>query len=261
MGEDKGKAPRSDGRAAACKKSGESKAASDKPQHSHAREKILEIHRVLKEMYPAPVSGLLEPKRENPIDVLVAVILSQATNDTLSDRAFESLKRAFPTWESVASADPALVEGALAAGGLQKEKTKKIQAALNKIQEDFGEISLDRLAGKSPRECFDYLVSLPGVGPKTAACVMAFGLNMPAFPVDTHVYRLSKRLGLVPREWNPVKTQDYLEDVTPDELKVPLHLLLIRHGREVCTSRKPKCSVCALRDLCGGEESSGTNLS
>ena len=223
--------------------------------------KIRDIYLLLKGHYPAPFSGLLEPKRNSPVDVLVATILSQATNDTLSDRAFEALKAAFPTWEGVVDADPSSVEKALAVGGLQREKTKKIQSALRKLRSDFGGVTLDGLANRSPRECFDYLVSLPGVGPMTAACVMAFGLNIPAFPVDTHVFRLAKRLDLVPRRWTPEKTQRYLEEITPDEIKMPLHLLLIRHGREVCSSRKPKCSICALKDLCGGDESSKKNFS
>jgi len=228
---------------------------------SDNEKKIQDIYRLLKDQYPVPYSGLLEPKRENPVDVLVATILSQATNDTLSDRAFHALKEAFPTWEMVADADPASIEKALAVGGLQKEKTKKIQGVLKKLRSDFGKVSLDGLADKSPGECFDYLVSLPGVGPKTAACVMAFGLNMPAFPVDTHVHRLAKRLALVPGNFTAEKTQRHLEEITPDELKMPLHLLLIRHGREVCSSRRPKCSACALKDLCEGDESSKKNLS
>ena len=223
--------------------------------------KIRDIYLLLKEHYPATHSGLLEPKRDNPVDVLVATILSQATNDTLSERAFQTLKKTFPSWETVVDADPASLEEVLAEGGLQREKTKKIQGALGKLRRDFGKVSLDGLARRSPRECFDYLVSLPGVGPKTAACVMAFALDMPAFPVDTHVHRLSKRLGLVPPGLTAEKTQKHLEEITPDEIKMPLHLLLIRHGREVCSSRRPKCSICTLRDFCGGDESSKKNHS
>lgn len=193
--------------------------------------------------------------------MLVATILSQATNDTLTGRAFAALKSAFPSWDLVADAEPSVVEGALAAGGLQREKTKKVQGALRKLREDFGEVTLDGLAGKSVRECFDYLVSLPGVGPKTAACVIGFGLGKPAFPVDTHVHRLSKRLGLVPERFTAEKTQKYLEEITPQDIKMPLHVLMIKHGRETCSSRRPKCSICPLSDLCGGYESPEKNLS
>ncbi len=222
--------------------------------------RIQEIYDLLKKHYPGAFSGLLEPKRGNPVDVLVATILSQATNDTLSDRAFHSLKNAFSSWDEVVDADPAEVARALAAGGLQREKTKKIQGTLRKLRDDFGTVTLDGLRDKSPQDTFDYLVSLPGVGPKTAACVMVFGLGKPAFPVDTHVHRLSKRLGLVPDRCNAAKTQEHLEKITPDEIKMPLHVLMIRHGREVCSSRKPKCSVCPLANLCGGDESSEKNL-
>jgi endonuclease-3 len=223
------------------------------------RERILDIHSRLADFYPTTYSGLLEPKRGNPVDVLVATILSQATNDTLSDRAFHALKRAFASWDDVIDAEPSSVEAALVAGGLQKEKTKKIQSALSKLRNDFGTVTLKPLEDKTSEECFDYLVSLPGVGPKTAACVMVFGLGKPAFPVDTHVFRVSKRLGLVPEKANAVKAQELLEEHTPDELKLPLHLLMIRHGRALCASRKPKCSGCPLNHLCEGDPSPKEN--
>lgn len=225
------------------------------------RERLIGIYRCLRDLYPDVYSGLLEPKRGDPIDVLVATILSQATNDTLSDRAFSGLKRRFPTWDEVLDAEARLVEEALAVGGLQREKTKKIRSALSKIRSDFGSVTLEPLRSKTTRECFGYLVSLPGVGPKTAACVLAFGLERPAFPVDTHVHRLSKRLGLVPEKWSAEKTQRFLEENTPEELKLPLHVLLIRHGRSICAARKPKCSMCPLAHFCEGDPNAKKNLS
>lgn len=185
--------------------------------------------------------------------------MSQATNDTLSGRAFGDLKKAFPTWDEVIEADALSVERALAAGGLQKEKAKKIQAALRRIREDFRGVTLAPLTEKTTGECFDYLTSLPGVGPKTAACVLVFGLGKPAVPVDTHVHRLSKRLGLVPQKCGAEKAQKFLEENTPDELKLSLHVLMIRHGRNVCSSRNPKCSMCPLADICEGDPLSEKN--
>lgn len=213
---------------------------------------IEKVHSVLESMYPGTYSGLLEPNRGNCLDVLVATILSQATNDTLSGRAFDALKAAYPTWEGVLSADPSEVEKHLAVGGLQREKTKKIRDALSKIKEDFGEITLDSLSELSPKEAFDYLTSLPGVGPKTAACVIGFGLCKPAFPVDTHVLRLSKRLGLVPPKATAEKAQAILSEAVPPHLQMPLHVLMIRHGRETCHSRKPRCESCPLHESCAG---------
>jgi endonuclease-3 len=209
-----------------------------------------EIHDALQSLYPDAYSPLLEPRRGNPVDVLVATILSQATNDTLSSRAFDALKGAFQTWGSMLDADPAEVERLLAVGGLQREKTKKIRAALRKIRDDFGRITLDPLSRLPPDTAYGYLTSLPGVGPKTAACVIGFGLGTPAFPVDTHVLRMARRLGLVPDKAGASKTQKALEAVTPPEIKMPLHVMMIRHGRGVCLPRKPRCQGCPLRDGC-----------
>jgi endonuclease-3 len=195
--------------------------------------RVREIYEALRSIYPDAYSSLLEPNRGNPLDVLVATILSQATNDTLSGRAFDALKKAFPTWEDVLAADPLEVEKPLAAGGLQREKTKKIRETLTRIKADFGSITLDALSAWPAEKTFDYLVSLPGVGPKTAACVIGFGLGKPAFPVDTHVQRISKRLGLVPLKSPAEKTQKTLSAVVPPEIQMPLHVLMIRHGRSI----------------------------
>jgi len=213
-------------------------------------ERMRKVHDALQALYPGVYSGLLEPRRGSPLDVLIATILSQATNDTLSARAFDALKGAFPTWEAVLDADPADVEEHLAAGGLQREKTRAIQAALARIREDFGRITLGPLLDWPPERAYDYLTSLPGVGPKTAACVIGFGLGKPAFPVDTHVLRISRRLGLVPQKSGAGKTQEFLEAATPPELKMPLHVMMIRHGRQVCFPRNPRCQECPLRDAC-----------
>ncbi len=97
---------------------------------------------------------------------------------------------------------------------------------------------------------YDYLLTLPGVGPKTAACVLGFGLGKPAFPVDTHVLRISRRLGLVPEKTNAEKTQKVLQSTTPPEIQMPLHVMMIRHGRNTCFSRKPRCEECPLKDSC-----------
>ncbi len=212
--------------------------------------RMRDIHRALLSLYPEAYSGLLQPKAGHPLDVLIATILSQATNDTLSSRAFEALKQAFPSWEDVLAADPVDVEKPLAAGGLQREKTKKIRATLARIKEDFGKITLDPLLDWTAEKSYDYLLSLPGVGPKTAACVLGFGLGKPAYPVDTHVLRISRRLGLVPQKTNAEKTQKALMTVTPPEIQMPLHVLMIRHGRDTCFSRKPRCEECPLKVSC-----------
>jgi len=211
---------------------------------------IMAIYEAVSKLYPDAQSQLLEPWRDNPVDVLVATILSQATNDTLSGRAFSELKSYFPDWESVIAGDPCKVEAALACGGLQKQKTKKIRSALSKLKQDFGQITLDPLFGRSKQECMEYLTSLPGVGPKTAACVAGFGLGKPAFPVDTHILRIARCLGLAGEKQSASSVQDMFERLVPDEIKMPFHLMLIQHGREICTARKPECQLCSLRDMC-----------
>lgn len=211
---------------------------------------IMAVYQALKDLYPDAQSELLEPWRDNPVDVLVATILSQATNDILSGRAFSELKSRFPEWEMVIAEDPAKVEIALAGGGLQKQKTKKIRGALTKLKQDFGEITLDPLFDWPKQECMEYLTSLPGVGPKTAACVVVFGLGKPAFPVDTHILRIARRLGLAGEKQPAASVQEMLEQLVPDEIKQPFHLMLIHHGREICSARKPKCPSCPLRHMC-----------
>jgi endonuclease-3 len=212
-------------------------------------EKLDVVFKVLKDTYPETTSSLLEPRSGKPIDVLVATILSQATNDKLSERAFQALKEAFPSWEKVLSADPGAMEDVLAVGGLQREKTKKIQAALAKIKDDYGVISLDFLKDRTSQEVYKYLMTLPGVGPKTAACVMVFGFGIPAFPVDTHVYRIARRLGLV-KEKSASKAQETLESYVPPSIKKELHVLMIEHGRKMCFARNPKCQDCGLSEIC-----------
>ncbi len=209
-----------------------------------------EVHDMLAPLYPGVRSRLLESSRGNPVDTLVATILSQATNDNLSSQAFQSLKETFSGWDEVLEGSTGLVENVLQVGGLHREKTAYIKAALSKIKEDFGSVTLDPLLDRSFDECFKYLTSLKGVGPKTAACVLAFGMGKPAFPVDTHVLRIARRLGMVPLKTPAAKAQHILEKVTPEHLKMPLHLMLIEHGRQVCSAAKPKCHSCPFSGLC-----------
>ncbi len=219
-------------------------------QNPPSESRIREIYEVLRRLYPDARSTLLEGSTGKAMDVLIATILSQATNDTLSGRAFLALKKTYPAWEDVLSADPAGVEAILAVGGLQKEKTKKIKETLARIKADFGCMNLDRLKDWTPSQSFEYLSSLPGVGPKTAACVIGFGLCKPAFPVDTHVHRISRRLGLVPEKASAAKTQEILSKAVPLDIQMPLHVMMIRHGRTLCHARNPKCEECPLAGSC-----------
>ena len=172
-----------------------------------------------------------------PVDELVATVLSQNTSDVNSDRAFAGLRARFPDWETVARAPVGAVADAIRVGGLAQLKAPRIQHILATIEEREGRIDLGRLEGLPDAEVEAYLRSLPGVGRKTAACVLVFSLGRPAFPVDTHVHRVTGRLGWVPE----AATADAAYD---------LHLALVTHGRTVCRARAPACGDCPVLTVC-----------
>jgi len=207
--------------------------------------KILRIHDLLLAEY-----GDHPWHPRDPVATLVSTILSQNTNDVNRDRAFERLRARFPTWEAVRDAPlPELIE-AIRPAGLAPTKGPRIQEALRRITEERGEISLDFLAGMEVEEARRWLLSLPGVGPKTAAIVLCFALGKPAFPVDTHVHRVARRLGLIPERTSREKAHELLEAIVPPEIYYPFHLNLIAHGRAVCHARAPRCEDCVLREEC-----------
>ncbi len=185
------------------------------------------------------------------VDELVCTYLSQNTNDINRDKAFEALKARFNSWEAVRDADPTAVQEAIRIAGLANHKGPNIQAGLKAISEKTGgPIDLEWLKDLSVDEAREWLTSLKGVGPKTAAIVLVFSLGMPAFPVDTHVYRVTGRIGLRPLKMDVVKTHTYLEEIGDPTEFGPLHLNIIRLGREICQARKPKCPICPVTDLC-----------
>ncbi len=184
-----------------------------------------------------------------PVDELVCTILSQNTNDVNRDVAFDRLRAEFPSWEAVRDAPLDQVVEAIRPAGLANQKGPRIQNALRVLSEQRGELSLDFLTDLPLEEARSWLVSLPGVGPKTAAIVLLFALGRPAFPVDTHVHRVTGRLGLIPK-MSAEKAHVALEEIVPDEHYYAFHLNVIRHGRQVCQARKPKCGECALQAYC-----------
>jgi endonuclease III len=186
----------------------------------------------------------------HPTDELVATILSQHTSDTNSHRAFRNLKVKFPTWEQVASAPEADVTDAIRSAGLANIKAPRIRQALIAIEAGYGTLDLGFLQFLPVADVKRILTALPGVGPKTAACVALFSLHKPAFPVDTHVHRIAVRLGLVHRKEPPERFQDLVEATLPAESLLDLHLNLIRHGREICRARAPRCPDCVLLNVC-----------
>jgi endonuclease-3 len=190
-----------------------------------------------------------------PVDELVSTILSQNTNDVNRDAAFDRLKESFPNWEAVMNADTNEVIDAIRIAGLANQKGPRIQQALKEIAEhNDGKLDLQFLKDMPVETARRWLMDIKGVGPKTAAIVLLFSLGIPAFPVDTHIYRVTGRLGLRPEKISVEKTHQYLEERIPEEYFYDLHLNLIRLGREVCGARKWYCWRCPVEDLCPFED-------
>jgi endonuclease-3 len=186
----------------------------------------------------------------DPLDELVVTVLSQNTSDVNSGRAFARLRAAFPNWQSVMRADVKAVEDAIRPGGLAPSKAPRIQAMLREVWARQGSLDISFLQDMPMEQARAWLRSLPGVGPKTAACVLLFSLGKPAFPVDTHVLRVAKRLGLVPQKASAELAHRLLEDMLePDEV-YPFHINLIVHGRRTCLAQRPRCPACVLRHGC-----------
>jgi endonuclease III len=193
------------------------------------------------------------PDWRNPlpaVDELVCTILSQNTNDKNRDVAFNSLRKRLPTWEEVRDAEEREIIDAIRPAGLANQKGPRIQAVLQQITAERGNLDLSFLRELPPQEAQAWLMRFNGVGPKTAAIVLVFSLGMPAFPVDTHIYRVSGRIGLRPQNLTVEQAHPFLAALFPPEEYGPAHLNLIRLGREVCAARKPNCPACPLTDIC-----------
>ena len=186
----------------------------------------------------------------DPIDVLIGTILSQNTSDTNSGRAFASLKASFGSWEAVAIAPAEHIAEVIKSGGLSQIKAVRIKQVLGQIEKEQGGISLDSLKSMNISETEDYLIRLPGVGHKTARCVLLFSLAKPSLPVDTHVFRVSKRLGLIDSRASIEKAHSLLQELTPPSKVYQFHVHMIEHGRRICHARQPRCNLCILIDIC-----------
>lgn len=184
------------------------------------------------------------------IDELISTILSQNTNDRNRDVAFYALKGKFPTWEAVRDADTDAVIELIRPAGLANQKGPRLQQVLRQITEECGELDLNFLKELPVEEAFAWLTKFKGVGLKTASIVLQFALDVPAFPVDTHIYRVTGRIGLRPEKMNVDQAHSHLAALFPPETYGPGHLNLIRLGREICSARKPDCAHCPLTDLC-----------
>jgi endonuclease-3 len=184
-----------------------------------------------------------------PVGELIRTILSQNTTDKNSLRAYANLINRFPTWEEVMNAELDDIVEQIRSGGLENIKAKKIKKCLEEIKNRQGKIDLEFLANYKLDEAEEYLTSLDGVGPKTAACVLIFSFNFPIMPVDTHVHRLANRLGMVETKTRE-KTQEAMKSIIHNKEIYNFHLNLIEHGRKVCKASKPLCENCFLTDVC-----------
>ncbi len=217
-------------------------------------EQAAAVHARLKEFYGVPDWDHPSP----PLDELINTILSQNTNDRNRDLAYGRLRAVLPTWEAVRDAPAEQVMEAIRPAGLANQKGPRIQAVLRAITAERGSLDLEFLRALPPAEAHAWLLSFNGVGPKTAAIVLVFSLGMPAFPVDTHVHRVTGRIGLRPERMTADQAHTYLAGMFPPQEYGPAHLNIIRLGREICDARRPRCEICPLRDICDfGRASAG----
>ena len=212
--------------------------------------KVKAIHRLLLKTYGEP-----EHSPMDAVSTLICTILSQNTNDNNRDRAYIALRKKFPTWEQVRDAPTRQVVAAIRSAGLANQKGPRIQGVLRRITDEcksrgMPELNIDFVADLPVEEAKRWLTSLDGVGPKTAAIVLLFSLNRPAFPVDTHVHRVTMRLGLIPKGTTAEKAHGLLEALVPLEWYYAFHLNLIAHGRAICKASRPLCEICPLQKHC-----------
>jgi endonuclease III len=210
------------------------------------KQRALKVHQTLLDAFGEPIWRNPLPA----IDELVSTILSQNTNDVNRDKAFDSLRAQFPTWEQVRDASTQAVMDAVRVAGLANQKGPRIQQVLREITAERGSLDLSFLADWDVEQARAWLTKFNGVGPKTAAIVLCFSLGKPAFPVDTHVYRVSGRIGLRPEKMSVEQAHPHLEGLFPPETYYAAHLNIIRLGREICQARKPDCPNCPIRSLC-----------
>ncbi|MDD5136718.1 MAG: endonuclease III [Candidatus Omnitrophica bacterium] len=212
----------------------------------NTQDRIRKILGLLDKAYGAPASFA----KDDPVDVLIRTVLSQNTTDKNSLKAFAEMKKVFKRWDGALAAGTRRIAGIIKHAGLANIKAARIKDILAEIKRREGKIILARLAGLDVESALGYLESLKGVGPKTAACVLLFGFGRPVMPVDTHIFRVAKRLGLIDRKAGIGEAHEALTNIVPKHLIYGFHLGIIEHGRRTCKSQTPKCGVCVVYGLC-----------
>ena len=194
-----------------------------------------------------------EPKlkrKSDPLAMLVNIILSQATSDANSERTFKNLRTRFPRWEEVLAADESDIAEVIRLGGLANQKSRVIRELLGQLKAKHGELSLDFLDEMTDAAARDYLLQFRGIGPKTVACTLLFALKKEVFPLDTHIFRVLKRMGVLPARIADAKAHKLLDALVPPGKFYSLHVNLIRLGRRICRPREPLCDRCPLVEYC-----------
>jgi len=210
------------------------------------KRRVNKVLQILERKYGTPS----DRKVNNPLDILIQTILSQNTNDLNRDRAFQRLKIQFPYWENVLDARMKAVVEAIRPAGLANQKAKHIRETLRWIQKHHRKLSLSFLQGMDSDEIKNTIGGLKGIGPKTINCLLLFGMGREAFPVDTHVLRVGKHLGLIPERMNAEKAHQWMAPLVPQGKSLSLHLNLIRFGRSICKAKNPQCNICCLSKEC-----------
>ncbi|MHB1362020.1 MAG: endonuclease III domain-containing protein [Thermoleophilia bacterium] len=190
--------------------------------------------------------------RYPPAEEMVFTILAQNTTDINAGRALAALHEKYPGWEDVARAPVEDIAGAISMSGISGPKSRYIKGSLSALLEEHGDLEMKFLEGMDDREALDYLTELPGVGVKTASCVLLFALGRPVMPVDTHVFRVCKRLDFLPEEATREEAHWIMNAIVPDEDKYSFHINLVLHGRKVCKAVRPRCGECVIEGLCPG---------
>jgi endonuclease-3 len=218
--------------------SGEERQASEKP--------VRYIIQNLERTYGVP----LNERASDPLDMLIKIILSQATSDTNSHRTFAALKKRFPTWDAALGARTATIAATIRSGGLANQKATVIKDVLRQIKKEHDTLDLAFLHDLSPAEAIDYLSQFRGIGPKTIACTLLFACRKEVFPLDTHIFRILRRVGLVPQKCTDRRAHEIMNAIVPHGKFYSFHVNLIRHGRSLCRPRDPLCERCPIVEYC-----------
>ncbi|MBV9960168.1 MAG: endonuclease III [Acidobacteria bacterium] len=220
--------------------------AEDTEEFSAGEKPIRYIIQNLERTYGVP----LNKRTSDPLDMLVKIILSQATSDTNSERTFAALKKRFPTWDAALRARESTIAETIRAGGLANQKAKVIKGLLRQLTEQHGEISLNFLHEMKAAEAVAYLKQFRGIGPKTIACTLLFACRQEVFPLDTHIFRILRRVGLIPQKCTDERAHQLMNALVPEGKFYSFHVNLIRHGRALCRPREPLCERCPIVEYC-----------